>query len=230
MWVVLICLLIAVGAQVTIEMIEAPTLGDNFYQYTEGKHVVCLLWSSQVVPERMFKMSKWNMLATEKDKWAKGVEVVDVDCAQTPTLCQQLGGENEIVYSYNNEPFKIYSDSREYPSLCQFLHDYFERECLRNVKYCTEKQNASVAAWQKMSLWQLIEAHIDISRRADGLVADFEEFAVKIKKLFDDKQEEVELIVKEQDSLANLLLHEIHKHPANKVNETLQAIKNASAI
>jgi len=224
---------------IQLKMIDATELtGDTFDSFTYGKDIIFLFWNSSIHHDRMFKGSTWNMLATEKEKWVtsnKDLIVGEMDCGlhKNKYFCNHFIAFNTseltypyIAYSHNNERFKLYNGTMEYPTLTSFLYEYFERNCALNTKWCTETQEEHLLRWKNMTLSEQVQEHILLSYQTDTRIKEFEIWKDAMKKNFSKALDTLQNWTDTQDALSNILLRLIHKHPPENVTLTMKKVKN----
>ena len=225
---------------VDITMIASDSLsGPTFDSVTYGKDIMVLFWESGNQNDRMFKTSAWDMLATEKAKHVtRPIVIADMDCSilDNKEFCSKWIAFNTtgleypyIALSYYNEPFKQYNGSMAYPSLTNFLYEYFERNCVLNEKWCTEEEREYLDNWDFMSLEQLMEEHILMTRETKGIVKTFEMDAANMRDEFRRMHTEVTNLVEERDKIALLLHTVIQKYGVDAIEELANEYKHKEA-
>ena len=157
-----------------IKMIPStPLTGAKFDTETYGKDIIFAFWRSAEQSDRMWKTSKWDMLATEAHKIvrSKNVTIADVDCSASSNhfFCKRFDAFDIsdkkypiLGYSFYNEPFKRYDGDLGYPELSAFLFDYFERSCTLNEKYCSFEEQEILNQTASMSLRDIMSDRQDL--------------------------------------------------------------------
>ena len=226
---------------IQIKMLDALHLeGDTFDTVTYGKDIMFLFWNSSVYHDRMFKGSTWDMLATEKDKWAKSnnVTIGEMDCGLEKNIyfCTHFIAFNirnlsypYIAYSHNNERFKRYNESMDYPSLTSFLYEYFERNCALNEKWCTDDETHLLSVFRNLTLADQLKEHIQWNYDTDQRTKEFENWRNELRANFSRELKELQNWTDARDKMANVLLHEIQKsHPLENITVELNELKKIS--
>lgn len=224
----------------SITMIESDALyGDTFDQSVYGKDILFLIWDSSVTTNRMYKSSKWDMLATEKDKWvrSRNVTVGEVDCAhrRSRKWCKNFAAfdisELEypiIAYSINNEPYKHYNDSMEYPALTKLLFEYFERSCVYNDMWCTEEENELIEAWRTLTILEQLVMHRTINEATNESIREFEQYVYRVKTEVHHQRAELQHQVDKQDAKAILLNQVINENDPDEVRRAMEELDDSS--
>lgn len=178
--------------------------GDTFDTDTYGKDIIFAFWRSSEKTDRLWKTSKFDMLATEAHKIvrSKNVTIADVDCTISANhfFCKRFDAFDVtdrnypmIGYSFHNEPFKRYDGDLSYPALSKFLFDYFERSCTLNEKYCSDEELQLLNETASMTLRDIMSARQKLLDETDVAVTAFRnwkgtlerEFLVRKKRLED---------------------------------------------
>lgn len=221
---------------IEIKMIDATKLdGETFDSETYGKDIMFLFWESSNDHDRRFKTSRWDMLATEKDKWVRShnVTIGEMDCSHNWLFCKRFIGFNVtglsypfIGLSYNNERFKKYNGTMDYPSLTNFLHGYFERNCALNENWCDEEEQELLYKWRNMTLQEQLRVHINMNYNTDQRVKQFEQWRSDLRQEFKKKLKELQEWTDRRDQLTSVLFHIIHQSPQIRIDEEMEYIKN----
>tara|TARA_B100000674_G_scaffold93280_1_gene65743 strand:- start:572 stop:1408 length:837 start_codon:yes stop_codon:yes gene_type:complete len=218
------CLATQETEPIKINMINALHLeGDTFDNVTYGHDIMFLFWNSSSYHDRMFKGSAWNMLATEKDKWVKSNQEIiigEMDCGleKNKFFCTNFIAFNisnltypYIAYSHNNERFKRYNGSMEYPALTSFLYEYFERNCALNRKWCTEKHLEILQQFEKLPLQEKLQKAMEHQKHTDEKVEEFEKWRAELHNIFDKRLRELQDWTLEQDEIGRIMKMIIRK-------------------
>lgn len=220
----------------SITMIESePLYGDTFDQSVYGKDIIFLFWDSTVTSARLYKTSKWDMLATEKDKWvrSRNVTVAEVDCAhrRSRKWCKNFVAFDIselsypfIAYSIKNEPYKHYTDSMEYPALTKLLFEYFERSCVYNGMWCTEEEIAWIEAWRNLTIPEQLQVHHTINEATNESIREFEQYVYRVKTEVRRRQSELQAFVDSQDAKAILLNQVISENDSEEVRRAMDEL------
>ncbi len=223
---------------IQIIMTDALALeGDTFDTVTHGKDIMFLFWNSSTHHDRMFKGSTWDMLATEKDKWSKSnnVTIAEMDCGleKNNYFCTHFIAFNirnltypYIGYSHNNERFKRYNESMDYPSLTSFLYEYFERNCALNAKWCTQEELRILGEFRNLTLSDQLKNHIHWNYETDKRAKEFQQWREELRSNFSKALTELQDWTDERDKMANVLLYEMTKsHPLENITTELSELK-----
>lgn len=223
---------------IKITMIDALSLkGETFDTVTHGKDIMFLFWNSSSHHDRMFKGSTWDMLATEAHKWVQStnVTIAEMDCGKEENhyFCTHFIAFNisnltypYIAYSYNNERFKRYNESVEYPQLTSFLREYFERNCALNAKWCTEEEERLLKVFRNLTLSEQLREHIQWNYDTDQRAKEFEMWRNELRANFTRKLIEMQNWTDVRDKIGNVLLYEIQKtHSIDNITSEMNELK-----
>lgn len=231
--IILFATILCCSNALTVEMIESVELtGSTFDNFTHGKHIIFTFWSSYDSDSRMFKTSTWDMLSGEIKKIVRfdAPLVASMNCAdaRNSEFCFKWKPFNitkypMIAYSYNNEPFKLYNESNGmgYPDISQFAHDYFERNCALNPKYCTPREYELVEGWKNLTLVGQVTAHMELKKNVDKKIREFEKFRLSLKQQFLQAQQDTQREIDMTDSDSMILLKLIEFAPAPDVRDAV---------
>lgn len=233
---------LCIADPIKITMVDAlPLEGETFDTVTYGKDIMFLFWNSSNRDDRMLKSSAWDMLATEKDKWvtSNNVTIAEMDCGlqKNNHFCTHFIAFNisnltypYIAYSHNNERFKKYNGSFEYPVLRTFLYEYFERTCSLNEIHCSDNDKKLLARWRNMTVKEQLREHIEINYLTQQKVKEFEKWKSALRNNFTLKLKELQEWTDDRDRIANMLLYEIKKESdLDVINKELEEIKRIAA-
>lgn len=222
---------------IKIEMVPADELsGETFDTETHGKNIMFLMWDGSNKDDIMFKTSAWDMLHTQKEihVQTKYVMIGEVDCSRLKNKpwCNGFIAFNIselsypiIGYSYGNEPFKHYNGSMEYPNLTRFLHEYFERSCVRNKRWCDAEEEELLKQWRPLTLRDKLVVHAEIMDGTKQMVNAFEKYRNNIQQEFRDRQNKIQKDVAKRDKQSNLLMELIQKYPRDRIQEAMKIIQ-----
>lgn len=223
---------------ININMVPADELnGNTFDTETHGKNIMFLMWDGSNKDDVMFKTSAWDMLHTQKEihVQTKYVMIGEVDCSvlKNKPWCEGFIAFNIselnypiIGYSYGNEPFKHYNGSMEYPALTRFLHEYFERSCARNKRWCDAEEEELLKQWRPLTLRDKLMIHAQIMDGTKQMVSSFEKYRNRIQQEFRDRQDKVQKDVAKRDKQSNLLMDLIQKYPRDRIQEAMKIIQS----
>ena len=222
---------------INIEMVPADELdGESFDTETHGKNIMFLMWDGSDKDNIMFKTSAWDMLHTQKDihVQTKYVMIGEVDCSRLKNKpwCEGFIAFNIsklnypiIGYSFGNEPFKHYNGSMAYPDLTRFLHEYFERSCVRNKRWCDAEEEELLKQWRALTLRDKLVIHAEIMEGTKTMVDHFESYRNHIQKEFRERQDKIQKDVAKRDKQSNLLMDLIQKYPRERIQEAMRIIQ-----
>lgn len=223
---------------VKINMKPADELsGETFDTETHGKNIMFLMWDGSDKDNIMFKTSAWDMLHTQKDihVQTKYVMIGEVDCSllKNKEWCRGFMAFNIselsypiIGYSFGNEPFKHYNGSMEYPTLTRFLHEYFERSCVRNKRWCDMEEMTLLKQWKPLTLRDKLVVHSEIMEGTKTMVSHFETYRNHVQKEFRERQDKIQKDVAKRDKQSNLLMDLIQKYPRERIQEAMKIIQH----
>ena len=197
-----------------------------------------LMYDSTDMGNRMFKTSAWNMLHTQKEWYVQDrpIMIGSIDCSMEANLTKQWCKKfiafdisnlsyPIIGYSYNNEPFKHYDGSLEYPALTKFLFEYFERNCATNSKWCDEETKLLLDMWNPLSLRDKMLEHIKLMEASEKEVNAFTSYRVQMKRQFQEEHDRVEKSVAARDKKAKILMTMIQKYARQKIEDVTEIIE-----
>lgn len=214
---------------------------DTFDDTVQNKSSMILFWSSDNQDSKMYKTSKWDMLASEIHKHVRStqVTVANLDCgdARNQDFCNTFDAfdTTSLVYpfigiSHSNESYAKYEGSMEYPVLVDFVQEHFERDCVYNRKWCTEKELNLIEQWKNMSLADQIKLHAHAMEVTTKIIEEFQNWTKLTKDTIRNKTEEVQQVVNIRDTHANMLRSVIAEQSDEAINQTLSLmIANATS-
>lgn len=217
---------------VEIRMVSStPVYADTFQNVTTNQSTMILFWSSNDRHSKMYKTSKWDMLASEKDKHVKSTNMTvgNVDCGNSRNVafCRTFAAFDVtnmdfpyIGVSYFNEPFQKYNGSMEYPALIKFINEHFDRQCREHRKWCTDDELNLLGEWEKLTLAQKLKLHEETMRKTETIISKFNKWTSMVREEVNKKTEEMQQLVHTRDKEANLLYSMILDSPKELVNLT----------
>lgn len=217
---------------VEIRMVPStPVYVDTFQNVTTNQSTMILFWSSNDKHSKMYKTSKWDMLASEKDKHVQSTNMTvgNVDCGNSRNVafCRTFAAFDVtnidfpyIGVSYFNEPFQKYNGSMEYPALIKFINEHFDRQCREHRKWCTDDELKLLGEWEKLTLAQKLKLHEETMRKTETIISKFNKWTSMVREEVNKKTEEMQQLVHTRDKEANLLYSMILDSPKELVNLT----------
>ena len=203
--------------RVEIRMVPStPVHADTFKNVTTNQSTMILFWSSEDRHSKMYKTSKWDMLASEKDKHVQSTNVTvgNVDCGnrRNVAFCRTFAAFDVtnmdfpyIGVSYFNEPFQKYNGSMEYPALIKFINEHFDRQCSEHRQWCTDDELKLLDEWEKLTLAQKLTLHTETMRKTENIISNFNKWTSMVRESVNNKTEEMQELVRTRDDEANLL-------------------------
>lgn len=208
---------------VEIRMVPSTQVyADTFQNVTTNQSTMILFWSSNDKHSKMYKTSKWDMLASEKDKHVQSTNMTvgNVDCGNSRNVafCRTFAAFDVtnmdfpyIGVSYFNEPFHKYNGSMEYPALIKFINEHFDRQCREHRKWCTDDELKLLGEWEKLTLAQKLKLHEETMRKTETIISKFNKWTSMVREEVNKKTEEMQQLVHTRDKEANLLYSMIYE-------------------
>lgn len=208
--------LLACSYALKVDIQNTPSIdGYDFDNITYGKDIMCLFWDHQDIESKKFKMAQWDMLNSQKEIYVRSsyLMVANVNCRDimSQEFCQKFIAVNitkypTIIYSHNNEPFKKYNGSYDYPSITDFAFRYFERSCVFNQAYCkNDREKEEVAMWLNTTHDMLKRLIYRENENAEQMIRNFEVYKMKLTMEHSKDQEDTTTGIINEAGMAELM-------------------------